>query len=315
MFKKIKNALFSQTEDDKTGKGLYATIDELFEQRKYIHHLRKYQEKVSKTLRFGDIKSAFKGRGIEFEEIREYNFGDDVRDIDWRVTARKLSPYTKIYNQERDREIYVFLDLSSSMAFGTRQELKSVTAAKIASLLGWVALENNDRFGAVIFDGEQSYTFKPKNSRENMMAILKKLSDVSRDILKLKQPKPEVLNKTLQALKKNLKSQAVLFFIGDFMAFGETIRKTLGLFSKHSSLYCIEVMDILEESAPLVKGEYMIRHGRESLIFNTDERQFVKEYQEHFIKKRNEMRSFCRKFGMNYMTVRTDIPIYRQIKI
>ena len=123
----------------------------------------------------GDVKSAFKGRGMELEEIRSYAYGDDVRDIDWRVTARKEQPFTKLYAEERDREIYVLLDLSPQMVFGTRHELKSVAAAKIAALLGWMSLENKDRFGCVVYDGQENLFFKPQNNRANMMIMLKKI--------------------------------------------------------------------------------------------------------------------------------------------
>ena len=117
------------------GNGLYATLEELMEQRRYVPYLKSHQFNHIVSSSAGDVKSAFKGRGVELEEIRSYAFGDDIRDIDWRVTARRQVPYTKLFAEEKDREIYVVLDLSAHMVFGTRIELKSTAASKIAALL------------------------------------------------------------------------------------------------------------------------------------------------------------------------------------
>ena len=108
-----------KSETTKTN-GLYASLDELFEQKKYLPYIKKHSNNVTSD-RSGDIRSAFKGRGMEFEEVRTYGFGDDVRDIDWRVTARKGDVYTKVFSEEKDREVYVVLDLSPYMLFGTKK--------------------------------------------------------------------------------------------------------------------------------------------------------------------------------------------------
>ena len=125
----------SKASDD----GLSVSLEELLEQKKYVAYLRALKTKFATSKHAGDVKSAFKGRGVELEEIRAYTFGDDVRDIDWRVTARKDVPYTKLYAEEKDREIYIMLDLSSYMVFGTKKELKSVAASKIAGLISWLS--------------------------------------------------------------------------------------------------------------------------------------------------------------------------------
>ena len=137
----------------KEGNGLSVSLEELMNMRRYLAYIKGKKRKQTFSCQAGDIKSAFKGRGMEFEEIRAYNFGDDVRDIDWRVTARKEIPYTKLYAEEKDHQIYVWLDLSAPMLFGSKKELKSVSASKIAALLGWLALENKDRFGCIIYNG------------------------------------------------------------------------------------------------------------------------------------------------------------------
>ena len=143
--------IFSRAEESDNS-GLFVSLDELIEQRRYVGYLRHITPKLSVSNQAGDVKSAFKGRGIELEEIRNYTFGDDVRDMDWRVKAKKGTPYVKLYAEEKDREIYVAADMSPYMVFGTKKQLKSVSVAKIAGLFGWMALENKDRFGCLIYD-------------------------------------------------------------------------------------------------------------------------------------------------------------------
>lgn len=312
--KQIKDKFFSRPIEDKSGNGLFATMEELVEQRQYVAYLKQYNTKAASNCA-GDVKSAFKGRGMELEEIRGYAFGDDVRDIDWRVTARKLTPYTKLYSEEKDREIYILLDLSSHMIFGTRNELKSVAAAKVASLLGWLSLENKDRFGCIIFDGHNSFVFKPQNNRINMMAILKKISQISEKMLNIyKYPQTDTLVKPLQMLQKTIRSNSTVFVISDFNEFDDNLKKSLAIMGKKSKVYCVNIFDVLEELSPKA-GEYMVENGTERLIFDSKSKVFQTEYQEYFCAKRVAVKDFCMKFALRYMEVRTDISLFTQLKI
>ncbi len=309
---KIASSLWRKKEKNNSQSGLVATLDDLMEQRRNVRWLH-LKTKLHASNQAGDVKSAFKGRGIEVEEIRSYAFGDDVRDIDWRVTARKNSPYTKIYSEERDREIYVLLDLSPSMVFGTRKELKSVTASKITALLGWMAQENNDRFGVFIFDGRQNWQFKPQQNRAQLLAIFNKIAEINQDIIK-HEVKSEGLKKTLQMLVKNLKDRATVFVISDFAGFNDDEKKSLAALSKKTSLFCLNVYDVLEAQAP-APGQYMAANGSEKLVFDSGQNAFRREYQQFFAEKREKIHDFCRKFNCRYVEIRTDIPITRQIKI
>lgn len=303
---------FGQDGKQNVEKGIVATLDELMAQRKNVRYLR-FRTKLNPSIQAGDVKSAFKGRGIEMEEIREYTFGDDVRDIDWRVTARKKSPYTKVYNEEKDREIYVLLDLSSSMFFGTKKELKSVTASKIAALLGWMAQENNDRFGAVIFDGKDTWQFKPKQDMTQLLAIFKKVSEISREGQTV-QIVDKAMNKTLQRLIKGLKSMATIFIVSDFYSFKDEEKEALAVLAKKAKVFCLCVYDMLEKQAP-VPGEYMIENKTKTLIFDSRSKSFQDEYAKFFEEKRAKMHDFCKKFGCGWLEIQTNMPITKQIKI
>lgn len=307
--KKLTEKFFKPKLEKAGGNGLYATLEELTEQRRFVFYLKNRQFNHIVSSRAGDVKSAFKGRGMELEEIRSYAFGDDVRDIDWRVTARRQTPYTKLFAEEKDREIYVVLDLSAHMVFGTRVELKSVAAAKIAALFGWLSLENRDRFGCLIYDGEETYVFKPQNSRAGMMAVLKKISEVSARILK--QSYAGSLAKPLQILQKTVKSRAAVFVVSDFNEFDEAARKIMATLAKKTQLYCVNIYDVLEDNAPK-PGEYMAAEGNDRLVFETRTKAFRNAYHAYFAGKREALQAFCRRFSCRYIPVRTDEgPVYR----
>ena len=311
---KIKARIFKKPTAVKSGNGLFVTIDELIAERKNAAYIRGLNTRLTTSRQAGDVKSAFKGRGMEFEEIRAYNFGDDVRDIDWRVTARKLNPYTKLYAEEKDREIYVLLDLSPAMRFGTRKELKSVAAAKIAALLGWLSLENKDRFGCIIFDGRESYIFKPQNHKNSLLAVFKKIAEISQN--SLRQPSEETLPaaKAVQLLQKSLKSYATVFVISDFINMDDAQKRAMAALARRARVYFIHVFDVLEEVAPRA-GEYMIENRGDNLVFDSRPQAFQEAYRNYFAAQRSEIKDFCHKFLCSYVEVRTDIELYRQLKI
>lgn len=314
--KRLKHitSFFNPVPAENGGNGIFVSLDELIEQRQYVAYLRQLSQVKTLSNMAGDVKSAFKGRGMELEEIRSYAYGDDVRDIDWRVTARKEQPFTKLYAEERDREIYVLLDMSPHMVFGTRHELKSVAAAKIAALLGWMSLENKDRFGCLVYDGWENLLFKPQNNRANMMVLLKKISEISQKILHPQLAQDKSFENAVQLLQQSIKSQAVVFVISDFNDFDDKMKKSLAALSKKARVYALNVFDVLEEFPPKA-GEYMAEDQGERLIFDTSSKYFQKEYRAYFKNKRRKINEFCRKFSIRYVEIRTDIPLHKQLKI
>ena len=296
------------------GNGLFVTLDELMKMRKYAVYHKENVRKKTFSQQVGDIKSAFKGRGIEMEEIRKYQFGDDVRDIDWRVTARKNNPYTKVYLEEKDREILVWLDLSQTMLFGSVYELKSVTAAKIAALLGWVAINNGDRFGCVIFDGEKSWVFKPKHDRAYLTVILKKIAEVSQYILKTNVNIEEEKVKSLKLIKESVKNKANLFVVTSFWEWEGLYLTELAMLAKLTKVFLINVFDRLEEKAPK-QGQYMAEFNGDKIVFDSSVKEYRKKYAKYFEQKRKEKEDFCRKFGCSLTNFNVDMGFVNGLKI
>ncbi len=302
---------FKKNEKQEETTGLAVTVPELIAQQRYLPYLS-HRHNFLTSHQAGDVKSAFKGRGIELEEVRAYNFGDDIRDIDWRVTARKSEPFTKVYAEEKDRVITVVLDLSSSMIFGTRHELKSVTAAKIAALLGWMSVRNKDRFGLVIYNGLNISYFKPQNNLNNLMAVFNKIAEASRQVLV--NNSSGKLEKALNILEYHQKSQGTIFILSDFYHFDNEQFKSIATLSKNNKVYCINIFDVIEEYAPQ-NGEYLAYNNGQTFVFNSSSAKFKSEYQKYFAQNRENIRKNCQKFSCVYIEIRTDIPIFKQLQL
>ena len=289
--------------------GLAVTLEELMMQQKYLPYMS-YLNNSRTTNSPGGNKSAFKGRGMEFEEVRAYTFGDDVRDIDWRVSARKPEPYTKIFKEEKDREIVVVLDLSASMVFGTRNELKTVTAAKVAALLGWITLKHNDRFGMLLFDGKNTTYFKPRNDTRNLVNIFTQVAAKTKEVL-VEQHHNDI-SQALKMLQMHQKGEGTVFILSDFHNFGNDKFPQISILAKKHQVCCINIFDVLEEIAPQ-NGVYAAQYNSQKAVFDTGVADFKLSYQEHFRRLREDLRQNCQKLLCKYIEVRTDVPIFKQL--
>jgi len=300
--------------DTRFGNGLYADLPDLMAMRRYVPIMRLNRSRQSYAPDSGGIRSAFKGRGIEMEEIREYQFGDDVRDIDWRVTARMNEPFTKIYTQERNREVYVWLDISPVMQFGSHQELKSVTAAKITAFLAWMALANHDRFGCIIFDGQKSYLLKSGNDRAYIAAICKKISDLSQKALNNTINDAEAFAKSIKLLQRQAKRNGSVFIVSSMLFWGDSQNSELAHLAHKGDLYLINIYDKLEREAPPA-GQYKAQFGSDNLVFDSYDKNFVKAYREYFVTKNNEIENYCRQIGGKYIDFSQNSSFIGNLKI
>lgn len=299
----------SKAEEANVYTGLAVSTEELIAQQQYLPYLG-FKQNFKTSMQAGDVKSAFKGRGMEFEEVREYIFGDDVRDIDWRVTARRQEPYTKIFNEEKDREITVLLDFSASMVFGTKNELKSVTAAKIAALLGWRTIKNKDRFGLLLYNGKGTVYFKPQNNIANLMSVFNKIAAQSREILENNFDGD--ISEALKYLEYRQKGAGTLFIISDFHNFTAEKFQKIAALSRRQKIYCLNVFDVIEELPP-IDGVYAAQYETDKIVFDSGNNEFKSAYRQYFFFKRENLKNNCQKFRCGYTEIRTDVPIFKQL--
>lgn len=308
-FESLK-AFFEKKQASLTSEALVPSLKVLMNMKKDVPYLKDFHLKKT-SYQAGDAKSSFKGRGIEFEEVRPYQFGDDVRDIDWRVTARKNQPFTKLYMEEKDREVYVWLDLSSKMYFGTKGELKSVTAAKVAALLGWFALSYKDRLGFALYDGRRTYLFEPRRNQEYFLAILKKIEKISKENLEGSKDS-ETVEKSLQYMQKKASRHAIVFLVGSF-DLKQSASKEIALLAHKNEVYVIDIFDRLEAVCP-PEGEYPAQFEGQKAEIKSSGEKYALSYEAYFENKRRELKEFCIKNSAHYRSIRSDFPIYTQLR-
>lgn len=205
----------------------------------------------------GEYLSAFKGQGIEFSEVREYTPGDDVRSIDWNVTARSGTPYVKKFNEERELTLIIACDVSGSQNFGSQHKFKQETAAELAALFAFSALKNNDKVGLLLFSDKIELFVPPKKGKKHILRLIRELvafepTQTGTDIAL-----------ALTTLSKVIKRQGILIFISDFLADPQTFTQPLQLASKKFDLIPVVIEDKLEKALPLVHASIEV-HDPES---------------------------------------------------
>lgn len=288
-------------EDFKTGIDL--TLGQLIETRTkpIIHWLA--PESHVKTNRVGGFRSRFKGRGMDFDESRLYQIGDDIRNIDWRVTARTGEAHTKLFKEERERPVFVVLDQMPSMFFGTAQVFKSLIASKISSQLMWNTLSNGDRFGALLFGETTHFEMKPSSNRRNCMRLLNRIVESYQFVLNttFSQTKKSELSSqneenqfanTLKRLQYLAKPGTLIHIISDFNQFDDNCQRHLSKLSQHADIHCILIKDPIESELP-PPGLYGITDGLDKGLLNTRDANLRNIYHLAFEQKQNLVKDFA----------------------
>ena len=251
-------------------------------------------------------QSKFRGRGMEFSEVRVYQPGDDVRSIDWRVTARRQTPHTKLFEEERERPLFIICDQSQSQFFGSQQTFKSVRAAETAALFSWAALEHNDRIGGIVFSERGHMEVKPARSRKSIMKILSYINDFNNS-LSLEPPLEsqefsinDALNETIRLVKPG----TLIIIISDFFHIHDETQKQLSRLAKHSELMLVRTFDPIEETLP-PPGFYPVSNGAETLVINSRSKQARQDYQNWALNHKEKLMDLSRRIKAPYIEVST----------
>ncbi|WP_034837857.1 DUF58 domain-containing protein [Endozoicomonas numazuensis] len=260
--------------------GAYSELKELVSLRFQARELAIFRQNHSRSLLAGSGYSPFKGRGVNFEEVRAYQPGDDIRSIDWRVTARRMKPHTKLFREERERPVLVLVDQSHSMFFGSQLNFKSVTAAEAGALLAWATLQHSDRIGGLIFDEQSLSEIRPKRSKKTLMHLLNKLEQHNKSLTAENMPHQQqdnYLSKALRHARRVAHPGTNVFVISDFHQLDEESFRHLSRLSRHCELMAIQVTDPLESELPR-PGRYDITNGMHRKTIDTRSRDLRQKY-------------------------------------
>ena len=266
------------------------------------------------TLLAGGERSPFKGRGIDFEESRRYQPGDDVRLMDWRVMARTNEPYLKVFREERERPVFLVVDDRTGMRFGTKVAFKSVIAAHAAALLGWASHERGDRVGAVVFSDEDHVELRPIGGRAGVLQLLNLLAQASAPRFQsMEHPRSSSssLQLALNRVMTTARPGSLIFLLSDFREWDQQAKHTLIRLGDHQEVVAILIYDQLEQKPPPA-GQYPVSDGQRMGIFNTGSAKTVQSYSEQFTQRYEDIRTLCLTRGIGFIPLGThdDIPFH-----
>jgi uncharacterized protein (DUF58 family) len=262
----------------------------------------------SAAARTGLHSSRWRGRGVDFRESRIYQAGDDIRHMDWRVTARSGRPHTKLFEEEREHGLLLMIDLNPGMRFGTRTRFKSVQAARAASLLAWMAAGAGDRVGAIGFGGGIRSEVKPASGRRGVLHVLRALRDWDHAA----SDERESLSSALERARRLLRPGMRLILLSDGFSADASAWPALARFAGRHELGCVLVTDQLEQSPP-PPGRYALSLAGARRVLDFGDRQLRSEWPRQFALVRERMRSELTRLGARIVELATDADARRAI--
>lgn len=271
----------------------------LFKKIQRFHFTTK---RLANDLFAGQYESAFKGRGMEFAEVREYQIGDDIRTIDWNVSARFGRPFVKVFHEERELTVILILDLSGSHLFGTRGKFKRELMAEVAGMLAFLAIRTNDKVGAILFSSGVEKYIPPKKGASHVWRLIKEIftyepQDLSTDI-----------DAVLTYLNRVAKRHTILFLISDCMDTG--FEKSLRLTAKKHDLTVIRVTDPAEEVLPEV-GMIALKDPEtgETALINSNSKRLRERWRAYRKEQRDYLTDLFRRAGIDHVELVTNGPV------
>lgn len=253
----------------------------------------------------GQHLSRLLGRGMEFAESRRYQAGDDIRNIDWRVTARTGKAHTKLFAAEKEREILLWADMRSPMFFATQGVFKCVQAALMLGYISWNAVQTGNRVGGMIFDDKNYFEFRPTSGKKGLLPYLERLAKSTSPFSTQPAPANEkVLDHAISGILRVASPGSLIFMISDFRYLSEQARDLLIQVSRHSDLCLCFIYDQLEVALPK-NGYYPVANDNKEMQLNTFDKKRIEKYHLQFIERRNKVKSLEGRQHIHFMECST----------
>ena len=256
----------------------------------------------------GQQRSKIQGRGVDFSEVRLYQPGDDVRSIDWRVTARTDRPHTKLFQEEKERPVMVLIDQGPSLFFGSKVRFKSVAAARLGVMLAWSALGEGDRVGGIIFNDESHDEIRPRRSRKSVLHLANKVLSYNQSLVARKRTDhPSRLADALLAAYRVCQHGSLVFVISDFRSMDTAAETYLAQLGRFNLLHGIHIFDALERQLPL-PGQYSVTDGQDFIKVDTGVATHRAQYEASFRDESKRIESLFNRAGGDYRLLTCDAP-------
>lgn len=256
--------------------------------------LLKWPPRPARASHGNNYLSQFKGRGMVFAETRLYQPGDDVRRMDWRVTARTDKPHSKLFQEERERPLFIAVDYSPTMNFATRGVFKTVQAAKLAALLAWAAQQRGDRVGGQIFSDQGCQEFKPNTGKAVLLRFFNALVQPN-----FASPSDNTLERALSRLQHHARPGSQVFVISDFRGLDSDAENHLALLARHCEVVLLQIHDPLEMQLPS-SGRYRFTDGLRDVIVDGHDQLRLESYRQRFLLRQDRLRHLSERFGIQF---------------
>ena len=273
---------------------------------KKIRRIEIHTRKLVNDVFSGEYHSVFKGRGMEFSDVREYQSGDDIRTIDWNVTARLNHPFVKQFVEERELAVMLLVDGSASENFGTKDRMKGEVASEICALLAFSAIKNNDKVGLIIFTDTVEIFIPPRKGRQHVLRVI-------REILYYKpKGKSTNINISLEYLNKVIKRKTVTFLVSDFLTGGYD--KLLRVTNKKHDVIAVALSDPREMFLPTFGFiELEDAETGEKRLIDCNDKTYIKTYSEISLRMQSKRNSLFRSMGIDFIDISTDVPYTKSL--
>ena len=262
-----------------------------------------FHHRAIRAKQSGGFVSRFKGRGMEFDETRLYQAGDDIRSIDWRVTARTGKTHTKIFREERERPVFISVDCRAAMHFATRGVFKSVLATKLAALVAWTAFHHGDRIGGQLFFDSYCQELKPQNGRGAVLHFLNALVKASSSEFANEGREEMDLDATFSRLLHHARAGSLVYVISDFRGLTANAQHKLTMLARHCEVVLLFIYDELEQQLPIA-GQYRFTDGSNDAIINMTANARL-QYQQQFLAKQEFLQEFAKQHSIIFQTIST----------
>ena len=260
------------------------------------------------SLQTGAYVSHFRGRGMEFDESRPYQPGDDPRSIDWRVTARSTTAYTKLFREERERPVLLVVDLRANMHFATRGCFKSVNASRAAALLSWAAHHRGDRLGGLIFGDTTHRELKPRLGRQAALRYVHELAEhpdwENRERAETEDAEAP-FTQAMSSLRRVARPGSLVVILSDFLGFSRSAQSYLSSVARHNEVLAVFLNDPLERELP-PPGRYRLVSRDDELAIDTFAKTARRDYKNAFETRRHDLEAFCHRYGVHLMPLSTE---------
>jgi uncharacterized protein (DUF58 family) len=260
----------------------------------------------------GRRRSRLRGRGLNFEELRHYHPGDDIRSLDWKVTNRTGKPHLRVYTEERERSVLLLVDQRSNMFFGSRRAMKSVVAAEVAALSAWRVLASGDRIGGIVLGDEHCHSIPPRRSRDSVLGLLRQIERCNNALHPGRPPRGPQLAVALDLAARSLSHDALVIYIGDGFGWDQRTEKLVKRIALHNDFVAVNVFDPAEQELPELE-QFVVSDGEMQLAVVGNRNRLRERYREQYREEQGQMRDTLRRYGVAVIPVNTVEPPLQQL--